>query len=137
MKSKSVLPVIIIIAMLALLSAGCTGHSGENDLLSEMSEFVVKANLSAEYYDNMVEYHSENATAWSIRAMYYNSNFNRSEALESVNRSLEIDPEFGVAWAVKGFILLNSGDEKGAQLCFDNAVKYDPSLAGSVPDLYR
>ncbi len=28
-------------------------------------------------------------------------------------------------------------DEDGAKLCFDNAVKYDPSLDGSVPDLDR
>ena len=128
---------MILIAIFCLLSAGCTGHSGEEDF-RDMAEFVVKSNASAEFYDDMVESDPENATAWCFRAMYYSNTFNQSKkALESLNRSLELDPGFGVAWAVKGFILLNSGDEEGAKLCFDNAVKYDPSFAGSVPDLDR
>lgn len=135
MKRFSITIIVLSIVTLAFFSAGCTGHSGEDDRKT-FEEFAAKANASAEYYDQMVESDPENATAWCIRAMYYNDNFNQYEkALESVNRSLEIDPGFGLAWAVKGFILLNSGDKEGASLCFDNAVKYDPSLAGSVPDV--
>lgn len=137
MENKATLPVTIFIVIFALLIAGCTGHSGEKEI-RDMAEFVVKSNASAQYYDNMVESDPGNATAWCFRAMYYNNNFNQyDKALESVNRSIELDPGFGVAWAVKGFILLNSGDEEGAKLCFDNAVKYDPSLIGSVPNLDR
>ena len=129
--------VIILMIIPALLSSGCTGHSDE-DAREKMAEFAAYANASAEYYDHAVESDPENATAWCFRAMYYNGNFNQyDKALESVNRSLELDPESALAWSVKGFILLNSGDKEGASVCFDNAVKYDPSYSGSVPDVEK
>jgi tetratricopeptide (TPR) repeat protein len=123
--------------ILALLSSGCTDHSDE-DYQKKLAEFAAKANASAEYYNHAVESDPENATAWCVRAMYYNGNFNQYEkALESVNRSLELQPEYALAWYVKGIILLNSGDKDGASVCFDNAVKYDPSYSGSVPDVEK
>jgi len=86
----------------------------------------------------MVESDPENATAWCFRALYYKDSFNQyNKALESVNRSLEIDPGFGLAWYTKGFILLNMGDKEGGPFCFDHAVKYDPSLISSIPDLEK
>lgn len=134
------LSVVFTVTLCLILSAGCMaqGHSKEDyeNHQKALAEFAEKVNASAGYYDGMVESDPENATAWWIRAMYYNNNFNQYEkALESVNKSLELDPEFAHAWYVKGYILLNSGDKDGATVCFDNAVKYDPSLAGSVPDV--
>lgn len=135
MKKINVLLAVILMVILSLLSSGCTGHSDE-DTREKMAEFAAYANASAEYYDQMVESDPENATAWCFRAMYYNDNFNQyDKAIESVNRSLELEPESALAWSVKGFILLNSGDKEGASVCFDNAVRYDPSLAGSFPDV--
>jgi tetratricopeptide (TPR) repeat protein len=135
MKKMNLLLAIILMVIPALLSSGCTDHSDE-DSREKLAEFAANANASAEYYDQMVESDPENATAWCTRAMYYNGNFHQYEkALGSVNRSLELEPEYALAWYVKGIILLNSGDKDGASLCFDNAVKYDPSLAGSIPDV--
>jgi tetratricopeptide (TPR) repeat protein len=135
MKKMNILLTVILMVILALLSSGCTGHSDE-DYQERLAEFAANVNASAEYYDQVVESDPENATAWCVRAMYYNGNFNQYEkALESVNRSLELDPESALAWYVKGIILLNSGDKDGASVYFDKAVKYDPSLAGSVPDV--
>lgn len=131
----NVLLAVVLMVIPALLSSGCTGQSDE-DHQKKLAEFAANVNASAEYYDQMVESDPENSTAWCIRAMYYNGNFNQyDKALESVNRSLDLDPESALAWSVKGFILLNSGDKEGASVCFDNAVKYDPSLAGSFPDV--
>ncbi|WFN36411.1 tetratricopeptide repeat protein [Methanomicrobium antiquum] len=119
----------------AIFFSGCTGRSSEENLKA-MAEFATKANASAKHYDNMVESDPGNATAWVIRAMYYNNNFNQyDEALYSVNKALEINPELGLSWHTKGFILLNSGDKTGAALCYENATRYDPSLAGSTPDI--
>ncbi len=137
MKKMNILLTVILMVIPVLLSSGCTGHSDE-DYQERLAEFAANVNASAEYYDHAVESDPENATAWCVRAMYYNGNFNQHDkALESVNRSLELEPEYALAWYVKGIILLNSGDKEGASVCFDNAVKYDPSYSGSIPDVEK
>jgi tetratricopeptide (TPR) repeat protein len=72
--------------------------------------------------------------AWCIRGMYYNNNYNQyAEALESCNRALELDPEYGQAWYLKGVILTNMNRTDEAAACFETATKYDPGLPRGMP----
>ncbi|MBP2144879.1 tetratricopeptide (TPR) repeat protein [Methanofollis sp. W23] len=76
-------------------------------------------NESQEYYDDLVISDPENATAWCIRGMSYNNNYNQyEEALTSCNHALELDPEYGLAWYLKGIIYLNMENGPEAELCF-------------------
>jgi superkiller protein 3 len=92
-----------------------------------------KVNESQEYYDNLVALEPNNATAWCIRGMYYNDNYGQyAEAMTSCNKALELDPEYGIAWYLKGVILINTNMTDEARLCFENATRYDPGLAKDV-----
>ncbi|EHQ35147.1 tetratricopeptide repeat-containing protein [Methanoplanus limicola DSM 2279] len=55
--------------------------------------------------------------------MYYNNNFNRyDEALESADKAIEINPEYGLAWLLKGYVLLNIANISEAEFSFENAI---------------
>jgi len=98
-----------------------------------MTYFMEKVNESQEYYDNLVAVEPNNAEAWCIRGMYYNNCYGQyAEAMESCNRALELDPEYGIAWFLKGVILTNMNVTDEAALCFENATRYDPGLAKDV-----
>jgi tetratricopeptide (TPR) repeat protein len=76
---------------------------------------------SQRYYDNLVRVHPWNASAWGLWGNYYNNAFNQyDKALQSYNRSLELDPEYGNAWFSKGV------------LYFEKALQYDPALGPSI-----
>lgn len=86
-----------------------------------------------EYYDNRVAAEPDNAEAWCIRGMYYNDNYGQyAEAMESCNKALELDPEYGLAWYLKGVILTNMNKTDEAAACFENATRYDPGLKEDV-----
>lgn len=92
------------------------------------------ANGSRAYYDDLVASDPDNATAWCIRGMYYNNHYDQyAAALESCNKALELDPEYGQAWYLKGVILVNTNKTDEARLCFANATRYDPGLAKNLP----
>jgi tetratricopeptide (TPR) repeat protein len=119
--------------LVILFSSGCTADT-ENMDNSNMTYFMEKTNESREYYDNLVASDPDNATAWCIRGMYYNDNYSQYEkAMENCNKALELDPECGIAWYLKGVILLNTNKADEAALCFENATKYDPELAQYLP----
>ncbi len=62
-----------------------------------------------------------------IQGLYSVNNCNRfEEALECLNKSLEIDPAFTEAWYVKGVALHNLGRYLDAQYCFDRAIALEP-----------
>ncbi|MBP7300042.1 MAG: hypothetical protein KA967_06575 [Methanoculleus sp.] len=85
------------------------------------------------YYDNWVAAEPDNAEAWCIRGMYYNDNYGQyAEAMESCDRALELDPEYGLAWYLKGVILTNMNMTGEAAPCFENATRYDPGLEKGV-----
>ena len=87
-----------------------------------------------EYYDNQVAAEPDNPEAWCIRGMYYNNYHNQyAEAMESCNKALELDPEYGLAWYLKGVILTNMNMTDEAAACFENATRYDPELARNLP----
>jgi len=66
--------------------------------------------------------------------MFYNGNYGRyDEAMKSCNRALELNPEYGLAWYLKGIIFLNTNQESESASCFLNATKYDPALIVYVP----
>ncbi len=111
-----------------LLTSGCMTNA-EN-----RSNYILeKMNASQEYYDDLVTSDPGNATAWCIRGMYYlDCNGQDAEAMESCNRALELDPESGIAWFLKGVILVNTYKRDEALLCFENATKYDPGLTKDV-----
>lgn len=95
--------------------------------------FMEKVNESQEYFDNLVASDPVNATAWCVRGMYYNNHYNQyAEAMESCNKALELDPEYGLAWYLKGVILTNMNMTDEAAACFENATRYDPGLAKDV-----
>ena len=113
MKAPSPTACLCCVLTIMLFSSGCITYTG-----------------SQEDYDNRVVTEPNNAEAWCIRGMYYNNHHNQyAEAMESCNKALELDPEYGLAWYLKGVILtnMNMTDEAGA--CFENATRYDPGLA--------
>ena len=102
--------------IVTLSSSGCTANTKDQ-----------------EYYDNWVAAEPDNAEAWCIRGMYYNDNYGQyAEAMESCNKALELDPEYGLAWYLKGVILTNMNMTGEATPCFENATRYDPGLEKSV-----
>jgi tetratricopeptide (TPR) repeat protein len=83
------------------------------------SQFAAGINASQGYYDNLVRDDALNATAWCIRGNYYNNAFNQYDtALQSYNRSLELDPGYGYAWFSKGVTLQNMGYYNESKQCF-------------------
>lgn len=134
---KSLIPKLSLcgIGILILYTGGCiTADTGKTDS-SNLSQFKERVNESQEYYDELVNSDPENATAWCIRGMFYNNNYNQyDEALASCNHALELDPEYGLAWYLKGIIYLNMENGPEAELCFQNATRYDPSLAQYVEE---
>ncbi len=54
------------------------------------------------------------------------------KALQSYNRSLELDPEYGYAWFSKGVTLQSMQHYDEAKECFEKALRYDLSLSSSV-----
>ena len=84
-------------------------------------------------YDNLVRDDPLNATAWCIRGNYYNNAFSQYDiALQSYNRSLELDTEYGYAWFSKGVTLQNLKHYYEAKLCYEKALLYDPSLISVI-----
>ena len=121
---------LLLVLSLALLGCGCTSQ----DLLeTNSSSFADTVRGYQDYYDTIVIDDPLNATAWCMRGNYYNDAFGQfGEALESYNRSLEMDPEYGYAWFSKGVTLENLQQFEEARACFEKAVQYDPSLAGTI-----
>jgi tetratricopeptide (TPR) repeat protein len=116
-----------------LFTSGCMTNA-ENPNNEDMTYFMEETNESQEYYDDLVASDPSNATAWCIRGMYYNNCYGQyTEAMESCNKALELDPEYGVAWYLKGVILVNTNKRDEATLCFENATKYDPELTKYLP----
>jgi len=124
---------IVALLLLCCIFSGCIGNIENTDNV-QLSQFKEKVNNSQEFYDELVASDPNNATAWCIRGMYYNDNYDQyDEALKSANRALELNPEYGLAWYLKGVILMNMNQNYEAKLCFQNATKYDPGLAGYMP----
>jgi len=127
MKAPSPTACLCCALIIVLFSGGCITHTGDR------AGFMENVNESQEYYDNLVASDPVNATAWCIRGMYYNDNYNQyAEAMASCNKALELDPEYGLGWYLKGVILTNMNMTDEAALCFENATRYDPGLAKDV-----
>jgi tetratricopeptide (TPR) repeat protein len=117
-----------LILSLALASCGCISF-GSSLFEKNQSQFAAGINASQGYYDNLVRDDALNATAWCIRGNYYNNAFNQYDtALQSYNRSLELDPGYGYAWFSKGVTLQNMGYYNESKQCFEKALRYDPTL---------
>jgi tetratricopeptide (TPR) repeat protein len=119
------------------MSCGCIS---QNPLVFEKnsSQFADEVRASQSYYDNLVREDPLNAAAWCLRGNYYNNAFNQyNKALESYNRSLELDPEYGNVWFSKGVTLQNMRYYDEAKVCFEKALRYDPSLSSVIARLER
>ena len=126
---------IVVVLFLCCVSVGCVTDTENRDMMPP-KEFLEKLNETQEYYDELVVTDPNNATAWCIRGMCYNNNFNQyDEAMESCNKALELNPEYGLAWYVKGIILINMNEKDEALLCFRNATKYDVGLTADIPSI--
>ena len=123
---------LLLVLSLALLGCGCTSQ----DLLeTNSSSFAEKVRGYQDYYDSVVIDDPSNATAWCVRGNYYNDAFGQfDKALESYNRSLELDPEYAYGWFSKGVAFQNLKLFDEANACFEKAVRYDPSLAEMIPE---
>ena len=109
---------------LSLIICGCTTQYPFTDN-TNASKFVEKANASQKYFDNLVQSDPYNSTAWVVRGMYYNNVFNQyEEALRSYNRSIELNPDNGLAWYAKGTTLQNMHLFNESRICFENARKF-------------
>ncbi len=122
--------ILLLVLLLALLGCGCISQ-----ILPETnsSSFADKVRGYQDYYDYIVIDDPLNATAWCMRGNYYNDAFGQFDtALESYNRSLELDPNYAYGWFSKGITLRNLQRFDEARACFEKAVRYDPSLAGTI-----
>ena len=84
-----------------------------------------------EYYEMVLIYHPENIVALSAKgvALYYLGNIDK--AVEVLNKAIEVGgdcPEAALSFANLGYILLLSGDFKGAAEYFNKAMDLDPDL---------
>ena len=60
------------------------------------------------------------------------ANLGRTEdALQSLNRALEMDPNEAAAWIGKGNVLVQKGQLDEALFCFDKAIELNPNLAAA------
>lgn len=60
------------------------------------------------------------------------ANLGRSEeALKSLNRALEMDPNDAAAWISKGNVFIPMGQLDEALFCFDKAIELNPNLAAA------
>lgn len=133
MKSRPSHACLCCALILTLVSSGCIAYT-ENQDNGNMTYFMEKEDRLQEYYDNRVAAEPDNAEAWCIRGMYYNDNYGQyEEAMKSCNRALELDPEYGLAWFVKGIVLTNVNETDEAALCFENATRCDPELEKELP----
>jgi tetratricopeptide (TPR) repeat protein len=70
---------------------------------------------------------STDAKELFIQGLSHISQYNRfEEALECLNTSLEIDPEFTEAWCARGVALYNLQRYEEAQYSFDRALVLEP-----------
>jgi len=114
---------VFSIAILFLVICGCSAKPPAAG--AQGAAIVEKINTSRDYYDGLVLTDPDNSAAWLIRGMYYNNAFGRyEEALRSYNRSLELDPESGLAWYAKGITLRNMHRFSESETCFEQAEKY-------------
>ena len=91
-------------------------------------------NDSQEYYDRLVVTAPNDSVAWCTRGLFYNNYLSQNViTLECANRSLELNPEYGLAWFLKGIAYMNLESYQEAESCFKNATKYDPELTIYVP----
>jgi tetratricopeptide (TPR) repeat protein len=126
-----------IILFLFLVSCGCI-FPGSWVFEKNQSRFADEVRASQSYYDSMVREDPLNATAWCLRGNYYNNAFNQfNTALQSYNRSLELDPEYGYAWFSKGVTLQNMKQYDEAETCFEKALHFDPKLGPSIAHITR
>ena len=126
---------IVAVLFLCCVSVGCITDTDSPDM-TPPQEFLEKLNETQEYYGKLVVADPNNATAWCIRGICYNNNYEQyDEAMESCNKALELNPEYGLAWYLKGVILMNTNKNDEAKLCFQNATKYDIGLTAYIPSI--
>lgn len=119
---KKVISITVLFLLLA--GCGCIARSGDT-YPANATAFAEKVNASRPYYDDLVRSDPDNSTAWLIRGMYYNNAFGQyDEALRSYNRSLELKPDYGLAWYAKGITLQNLRRFNESEKCFENARNY-------------
>lgn len=129
--------IVALVFLCCIISVGCVddGNITLDGMPSE--EFLEQVNESQEYYDTLVQSEPDNAEAWVYRGMFYNDHFGQyDEAMVSCEKALELDPEYGMAWFLKGIILMNTNRNCESLPCFENAMKYDPELALDAHDMY-
>lgn len=120
MKSFLFLSVILLL----FFSSGCVNPVSIGEERNNL-QFAKEINQSQSYYDNLVVFDPENATAWVLRGNYYNDAFNQYEtALQSYNKAIEIDPKNGYAWYSKGITLQNMHRLNESEVCFEKAKQY-------------
>ena len=120
-----------------MVSCGCISQRSPG-VEKNSSQFADKIPASQSYYNTLVRDEPSDATAWSIRGNYYNDAFNQyDKALESYNRSLELDPEYGYAWFSKGVTLQNMQHNDEAKVCFEKALYYNPTLGSAIARVER
>ncbi len=129
--------VVVLVFLCCVMSVGCVGDDSASLDTMPTKEFMETVNASQEYYDTLVLSDPDNAEAWVYRGMYYNDNWGQyDEALVSCEKALELDPEYGMAWFLKGIILMNMNRHCESLPCFENATRYDPKLAPDAHNWY-
>ncbi|AGB03002.1 MULTISPECIES: tetratricopeptide repeat protein [Methanoregula] len=121
-----IVPILLILGIF-LIACGCS-FPGE-DPSGQARVFAEKAVASLKDADRMVDEHPQNATAWCIRGMSYNSVLGQYDvAIESYNRGLALEPDNAICWLGKSITLRNMRQYDEADACFETACRLDPSF---------
>jgi len=115
-----------------ILSIGCVGDGTTSPDGGPSEEFQGPFDAGRGYYDAQVSRYPGDPGAWCQRAMYYSSYEQYAVAMESCEKALELDPEYGLAWLVKGIILTDLDRHCESLPCFENAKKYDFRLTSNA-----
>ena len=123
---------VLLVYICCILSVGCVGDGTTPPDGGESEEFQDQFDAGRDYYDTQVEIYPGDSYAWCQRAMYYSSYEHYGVAMESCEKALELDPEYGLAWLVKGIILTDLGRPCESLQCFEHAKKYDSELTSNA-----
>ena len=99
---------------------------GINIIDKRPGRYLVLAIIMATVLLGYQEAGAQDAASWFHRGLELAESGNYEEAIECVDKSLEIDPKHAGAWRFKGMTLIRLGKAPEALQCFNKALEIDP-----------
>jgi tetratricopeptide (TPR) repeat protein len=128
---------IILLVMLSILVALATADDCENKVNRCNSAFMVKgagADTSAQMdcYEAIIEQDPACPVAWYQKAIRLRQMGKNVDALDSLNKSIQLNGDNHDYWFMKGMILLSLSNFKEAANAFSEAARIDPNSVDAL-----